>query len=396
MRNDYEIITMLIEQYNEQTNKSLLSNPTFLEVIGRSYDEDLISRILSYMLLMDKNLFGAIVGFYLKRDATPCKLISVECEKSMCGGRADIFAIAEDGAGKRYTLTIENKIRAWEHDDQTETYFKFVSNQKSYKNCTNIFIYLKPDFNASEPVCNRFKILKYSQLLNLIKIKDDTIINDFRRHIEKYLKKDEVKIMDTDAFVLQNYKVLKEIMNSAEDKFESFKQQLAAFIYKKNVHPELDYNPLDKNDIKRFDDINQETLVGEHYDGSLRIYRKNKWYHNDENLANKYYFYVELLFCDNAPNKIVVRQTVKRYGNPKESIVVKFVDEVLTPKPQHSGEWDRQYYVIRSEEFQDAEHEMFSPEWSEALRKFAIVKLSAYIMEMESIFAEFEKFKELE
>lgn len=391
MKNNHEIITTLLKRYNEQTNKSLLSNPTFLEVIGRSYDEDLISRILAYMLLTDKKLFGAIVGFNFKCEAIQCKLLSVECEKSMCGGRADIFAIAEDEAGKRYTLTIENKIRTWEHDDQTETYFKFINNQRSYKNCVNIFIYIKPDFNASQPICKKFEVLKYSQLLDLIKIKDDTIINDFRQHITRYLRNNEVKIMDTDAFVLRNYKVLKEIMNSAEGKFENFKQQLAAYIYKKNVSPELDYNPLDGRDTKRWSTINEGTLVGEHRNGSLRIYRKDKWYHKDENLANKYYFYVELKFCDNAPNEILVQQVVKCYGNKKESIVVKFLDDVIIPNPQHSGEWWGQYYVIQNDRFQDNEHEMFSPEWSEALKKFAVDKLSLYITEMESIFAEFEK-----
>lgn len=386
------LILKLLEQYNEQSSKELQCNPTFLKTIGRSYDEDLISRIIAYILLVDKKVFESIVRFYLNYDVSLCKVISVECEKSMCGGRVDIFAIAEDQVGNKYTLTIENKIFTWEHDDQTKTYFRFVTNQNEYKKCKNAFIYLKPDFNVSEPICDAFKTLTYGKLFDFIENINNTIICDFKRHINEYLKNNEVKMMDTDLIVLKNYKTLRKIMNSAELIFENCKQSLAKVIFKNEKIRGLNYNPFDKNDVASLKRIPDGTLVVENGGkDSFRIYRKGKWWHNDNDYSKKYYFYVELKFADNDPNEILVQQTIKRYGsNHDESVVVKFVKE-LTADQKYSGQWEyKRWYAIRKERFHCEDYEIFTEEWQNALANFAIEKIPGYIKEMDDIFSKFE------
>lgn len=394
MHSNCGTISRLLEKYNEQNNNTLKSNPTFLEVIGRSHDEDLISRVLAYVLLTDAKCFESIAKFYFNRNVMQCKIISVECEKSMCGGRADIFVLAEDQVGNTYTLTIENKIFTWEHDDQTKTYFRFVKNQSEYKNSNNIFIYLKPDFNASEPVCKEFKTLTYGQLLDFIENTENPIICDFKRHISGYLKNNEVKMMDIDIDVFKNFKELRDIMSVAEKKFVSFKRELADVIFKNYLIPELNYDLFDKNVTSNLDKIPDGTLVVENDGGdSFRIYRNGRWYRDDSDPLKKYYFYVELKFEDNAPNKIFVQQTIKRYGgsNNENSIVTKFVNNELTNFSDYSGQWEGKWYAICKEQFYCEEYEMFTPEWKSALKTFAIKKLTEYIKEMDDIFLKFEE-----
>ena len=69
---------------------------TFLSVLGRSYDEDLISRVLVYIMDHDHAFVHALLRMYPGSEAVPDfdqADISVYPEKSMGKGRADIFAV---------------------------------------------------------------------------------------------------------------------------------------------------------------------------------------------------------------------------------------------------------------------------------------------------------------
>ena len=84
---------------------------TFLSVLGRSYDEDLISRVLVYIMDHDHAFVHALLRMYpgnadmLDLDQAD---ISDYPEKSMGKGRADIFAVIRKNARTVATIPIEN------------------------------------------------------------------------------------------------------------------------------------------------------------------------------------------------------------------------------------------------------------------------------------------------
>lgn len=115
-----------------RNNGAKRDKPTFFEIIGRTYDEDLISKMLAYILENDKLFVSRLLNFYFNNkkgktvEVENLIILSVKCEKKMSAGRADIFVEATDG-GKKYVITIENKIRAGihgtaENEEQTDTY----------------------------------------------------------------------------------------------------------------------------------------------------------------------------------------------------------------------------------------------------------------------------------
>lgn len=137
-----------------ETNKN--EKPTFLSVLGRKYDEDLISRVLVYIMNQDSYFVNALLQKY-SNDTNSFNIdkceINVYPEKSMGKGRADIFAVIKDGKKVIATITVENKIYSCEHDDQTQTYYDWVYSQQEYKNAEKKCIFLSSPsiqlFNSS-------------------------------------------------------------------------------------------------------------------------------------------------------------------------------------------------------------------------------------------------------
>lgn len=157
---------------------------TFLSVLGRTYDEDLISRVLVYVMERDH----AFVHTLLRRYAGDIEVpnfeqadVFVYPEKSMGKGRADIFAVIKKNEVTIATITIENKIYSTEHDDQTQTYYDWVYRQQEYKHANvNAFFYLRPSFNSSTAVCDQYQNITYTQIAMLIS-QSDYIIDDFKK-----------------------------------------------------------------------------------------------------------------------------------------------------------------------------------------------------------------------
>lgn len=309
----------------------------------------------------------------------------------MCGGRADIFLEAENENGERYALTIENKIYSWEHDDQTETYFKYVSAQSRYREYQRVFVYLKPDFNGSLPACKEFHVLTYNQLMKWMDSPNDAIICDFKKHINNNLISKEIELMDTDTKVLENYTKLKQIIKDAESKFEEVKRRIVGDIFTNNRIQGIDYNPNENHD-KDWSEIEKGTLVIEvaNFGSCYRVYRKDLWYHHTDDLKNKYYFFVELKFSDNDPTRILVQKLVKRYGQKaQESIIYKFLDD--NKDIIHDG---NSWGVLETEKYINlSEYSILSPEWKNALKERAAKYITEAIDEMDEIFGRFEGWK---
>lgn len=153
--NNTNLIAYLLNIWQSMQNEELQENTTFFEILGRAYDEDLISRMLAYAFKNDELLLKNVLEFYFGEDLNLCTVDSVECEKAMLGGRTDIFITAHNSKGTAFTVTVENKIYSWEHNEQTNTYYDFV--EKQFSDSRNAYIFLKPVFNASPCSCRHLK-----------------------------------------------------------------------------------------------------------------------------------------------------------------------------------------------------------------------------------------------
>ena len=66
--NDLNFIDSLLNQYEAEQSRALQRDSTVFEILGRTYDEDLISRMLAYTLKKDN-------GFVCQINAVKEKVI---------------------------------------------------------------------------------------------------------------------------------------------------------------------------------------------------------------------------------------------------------------------------------------------------------------------------------
>ena len=367
-----ENLLNICENCNKLRNSSFDS---FLSVLNRRNDEDLISRIIAYILSNDKTLIVKMLNCYSNNFNSAFGQISdydivITPEKTMGIGRADIFVEIKNKSTVVATITIENKIYSYEHDNQTQTYYKWVTSQVLYKHSINTFFYLRPYFNKSEAVCKEFKNISYTDLLSWIsKETDDYIIKDFCKHIEVVFSKTNLEdipmlLNEEELYILNNYEYIKSKLDDANGKFKRVKDDIIAKI-------EETIN----NDIKKESVLTSRELGI----GSYRLY-KNEWN------TKEWLFYVEIKFCENPLNRILLQETI--YENNNSNIIKNFIehDDDLSLMEDPDG----RYYVIRQESI-PSNTSWEEENWHNKLIEEAIKKLPNYIEEMDRVFNKFCK-----
>lgn len=365
-----DVIKNLIENYENEIRESEINDFSFLSVLNRNYDEDLISRILTYILYKDKQLMSKLLLEYCNDCEYILKNISkyniiITPEKYMGIGRADIFIEIKDKNSVIATITIENKIYSNEHDNQTQTYYDWVTSKVLYKNSVNAFFYLRPYFNCSEAVCKKFKNITYTDLLNWInKNTDDYIIDDFCKHIsDKFSKKEweDIPMLfnEEQIYILNNYN---HISTKLCDVREVFKQRKADII--NAIEKKL---KIDEFRTKREPAENLGTC-------SYRIYRE-EW-----DIKN-FLFYVEIKFSTKNLREIFIQETIR--DKSKQNIIKNFIEQEenlsLVEDP------DGGYYVIKQEQI-PSNISWEEENWHNKLIEEATRKLPNYIKEMDGIF----------
>ncbi len=100
----------LLDVIEEKELQNYSEESTFLDVIGRAYDENFISRLLLYTLKNDKMLLEYLICKYAEdmgkdwdESGGDYEIIEAVAEKNMLIGRSDIFIIAKDVDGKKWS-----------------------------------------------------------------------------------------------------------------------------------------------------------------------------------------------------------------------------------------------------------------------------------------------------
>ena len=379
----------LITQYPYKENTE-----TVLSVIGRQFDEDLISRIVAYIIEKDQGLqfrlleYGNNYNYDINNELT---LDYVEPEFKMNDGRADIFAVFNKGT---ILLTIENKIKTWEHNTgslmQTEVYQNYVENLD--KNAKKVFLYLKPDWNDSEPKSKRFKSITYSKMLEMIScdvIEKYPIIKDFSEHIKSYLGEEKMEFSELDKNINCNiYKYRgaissfeKKINKVKEDLIERIKNELSNF-YKRNINDDnlwSNGNNDDENDLFfQTEKVNEGIGIG-----SFRIYKRS-WY-----CENEYYFFAEIKFEKGMFDNIFFQSTLKDYKNKKTCNY-----EKTKRFKKMLGLNTDQFSVYKKEKYKSVNSFFGENEkWCEDFVNKAAKKLIEYLDETEHLYKEYCNFQ---
>ncbi len=357
MNTDQEIINQLSEIISQERASFYNKDQTFFEIIGRVYDEDLISRYIAHTIRTNKTFAEQLINYALKESHNEYIFISdsdisVKCEKAMNDGRADIFIEADE-----YTLTIENKIRSWEHDDQTQIYFNYVNT--NYPGKKNGFLFLKPNWNQSPCKCENFKTLTYEKLTEFL-ITDDEKIIDLKKHIEKYFIEEHRM---SENLIAENYVEIKRIY----EEFNRFDNNARNYI--KHYFTKEIVFLADQNEIR----------------GSSYRILKNNWG------ASNYYFYVEILVENNDLNAISVQGTVwyrpREKNNPFANYLSSHKDVKETAKVHVIGS-SHAWFIPFKESFK-SDKTIMSNEWKNELRAFSLDNAKKALIEIEKLYDDF-------
>lgn len=349
---------------------------SFFYVLGRTYDEDLISRVISYILGKDKELIKKLIKKYAEDqcdEAFPVDVLAESevnvCPEKMMGiGRADIFIEIVQKNQVVATITIENKIWSWEHSHQTKTYYDWVTRQPRYKESFNAFYFLRPEFNDSKAECEKYVNITYSVMCDMIEL-NDYIAKDFKNHSNLFFKEKNMSLTEDQLFFIENYNNIQNALSETLDIYKTMQKNLIKEI-KEKFSEDLEIKFEEKADG-----------IGI---GSFRLY-KEKWYKEDE-----YYFYVEIRFVSGKLSNIYYQKTAKDYQNKKDkkidSNVIRFVKEERTSDFGH-------YHVFDQEEHSSLK-DWTSKEWENEFVLKAAEKLKEYIIDMDELFVKFSEFND--
>lgn len=413
-----KFLNSVLQCYTDEQNAVLQNTPSFLAIINRSYDEDLISKVLAYILKNDYGFAEKLLRRYSKKKITfyveqPLDINGVEvfCEKTMNSGRADIFAVIS-ATDSKYTITIENKIYSGIHgtaedDDQTQTYFRYVDT--FYKNAKNAFFLLKPNFNPTYTMCQPFETITYEDIIEFISVDnpriDESKIKDFTKHVKEHLIMSEPKFTVTDKKLLSNWHEYKEILKTTENAINKFKNWLfssvsdSVFAGDKKAFYNYFYSyGKEQQDIAWEKAKNEAGLTNDTKDDAecCKFYRVEKWYKWHENdTSNNYWFYVEIKFENNDPNTIIVQSVLKCYGRQQDSVVKRFVESEDFKAHKKYIVPLGSYYVFDTAKInENINAEPFTPDWQEAIKQAVIKEVTKQCTNMEDIFNSFIDYTE--
>lgn len=380
-----EIIGKILQGY--RAGEEAVEQPTFLEIIGKTKHEDYITDLLVYALKTDAFILEQLVQKFYGESEDFCDIIIEEIvsQKYMEEeGRADIFIIAETGQGNRCVVIIENKTDTVEHSNQTTKYARWA--ESHYSDHQKYLFFLKPDYNQGKAADKQYKIVNYSQLAPLLGGSKNVYIADLKRHIEKYLTEKEIKFMEHEKLVLENYNELKTILDSVERKLINGRRELIKKLQEDGTNGITGFQG---GTWKGKDNAKEDEIILWETDSKMTFhFFKKEWYREDKaNFGNEFYFYAEIKFIDNTGCNIVCQKTVRtKRKQENKNLKVFLKGKGIEKTPENFNGCD--YTILSACSFK-SEKEVYSLEWWQELREFSIINLNRYLRELDSLTKEF-------
>lgn len=301
---------MNLDRFNELLKKQIFfdnNSVSFLEVIEKQYDENIISKYLLYIVIHNIELLNLVLrkcykDCYVNIDHIYFSATEFVINESK---RIDILIEGVDINNSKVLIVIENKINSFEHGDQCNVYFEYC--KKRYKDYKQYYLFLYPDYNLLiKNISNsNFKKITYTNLLELFDLLENKTLfeKDFCKLIYNQLRSkpmDELKL-----FLINHYSQIKDNINSIDKTLDNIFNEFREYFIKLN--PEFTY---EFSDSRR----------------TLRFYKKDnaKWRNgwevsNDERI----YFYIEIKCEDNLD--FYIQRTLKVYSKNLNSKINRYV-----------------------------------------------------------------------
>ena len=249
--------------------------------------------------------------------------LSIVTEYSVKGGRIDIFVQNLNIGDKSVNIIIENKVESKEHKNQTQTYYKEISER--FPNTYNIYLFLTPKSsklldNITEASCDckSFIEISYQDILTdiLENILKEDISSQTRVIIEDYIHNITTPSSNTNnqnimAMNNETQELLKDFWKSNEDLITAALQALASSGEDENAEKALQF--LNKRDR----DYSEYKLNGK---GPIR--KRNLAYKIAEYIINTSNN-IDVIFntIDQKCKEIHFLQTRKHYESKRADII---------------------------------------------------------------------------
>lgn len=354
-----------------KANKENGYSPSFLEVVGKSSDEELISKYLSYLFDNNINLLNEFIRYAYGDSFAELKEInSINNEfATNSKSRIDIFIQATDIKNCKCIIVIENKVYTAEHDKQCTSYFNYC--EQYYPKHKRYYFFLYPDFNLkiNQISTNEFHKITYTNLLKILDGLDDNskFEEDFINLINNQLRSNSMS--ELRKIFIENYEMIANELKSLNKELETLMNNFASFYVGQNNDV---FEPCEKMESAR----------------TLRFYEKNGWWHPSEDKDEQYYFYIELKREGNL--KFYCQQTIKMYSRNEDCKIRRFVKERCFNRYKMEIAF-KDYAVLQRVGFTIEENKL-SNDWERELFNWAIETLNQLKKEQEKLFEEFINF----
>lgn len=285
-------------KHKQETKENKIS---FLEIIDKNFDENIISKYLLYILKNNIEILNSLLKKCSFDEFCDLEEIVFSTNEYVINGnkRIDILIKAKDITGENAVIAFENKIYSKEGYNQCKNYYDFCHIEFSgYK---QYFIFLYPDFNIGIKKLsdNHFVKITYTVLLEILNSLEKRNIyeEDFMNLINNQLR--SMPMDDLKQYFIEHFDQITSIVNCIDFELDSFFNMFEEIFLSANSS--FNYEFQDKHRTLRL------------YKDSCRW--KNDIGENDE----KFFFYIELKCEKNL--KFYVQRTLKVYSkNPSSKI----------------------------------------------------------------------------
>ena len=219
---------------------------TFLEIIGKSRNEVIISSLVAFVLNPDNTNKKIIEKILEKTQSTNDKYNFVE----LLNDKDNIFESVqtEEWLSNRsridiiirfskFWIVIENKIDSFENGDQSLRYEKELNNNVPIK-----LICLKPNYNRCVLMNKNFAEINYSELVQILKENSKELnkkesyiyVEELIKHAEVYLmSNNEIEIGEDVEFYIEYKDKLERISNNYKNQNKLVEQELVRRLERK-------------------------------------------------------------------------------------------------------------------------------------------------------------------
>lgn len=335
-----------------QEAHAVAKEESILDVLGVT--ENVISKILAYLFQKHPELLENMLRKCDSNFEFSIRDINVETERAIDDKkRIDVYIYGTFSNESKFYVIIENKTWSSEHDNQCELYAAWLEN--NYKEGLHYYFFLKPSANITSPHCDKYKVITYGDLYELLSNLNDIYALELNKTIKNNFIGGNMTELEQLLLRKGNFKTVRDCISSLEKQLDQF--------FDKELMEEIK--------------THFPTFKFEKEGQSRRFYLPERWsdYQKDD-LRKQYYFYLEYIFREHDFDSLEIQAVVKRYCSNSliDTLFEKNLD-VINPSKSDYG--SNRWYVLKSEKFESVKIPL-SDEWKKEFSNKVLLLFKEY------------------